>query len=689
MPSKVFDQVMVKLNEIIIINRDKRDFILHLNISTFSRSLSLCAFVIVTFVSAVQAASLSNSDYKIAKSAFQYAQKKKWKKASKTAVKAKSGIPGKLVRWMQIIDPKKDLPFQEIASFIAHNSDWPRQRVLQQRAEEVMTEDIPASSVLKWFAGRQPVSANGHIILAAALTQLGRDQEAREQVKRSWQKVNFGRDQQKKFYKRYKKYLTYQNHIDRLDRLLWEGRYYPAKRMLPYVKKDWQQLAMARLTLHRVRGGVDRALSHVPKKFENHPGLLFERLRWRRIKGRNKDAREMLFKAPKVVPYPHVWWRERATMARQAVRAGHYSEAYRMVVNHGLDKGAKFADAEWLAGWIKLRFLNEPGVALKHFTQLFEAVTFPISKARGAYWIARAMEEMGRKEESKTWYKNASQYSTAYYGQLAVERLGQRPLHEVNHKAQPNRQERIVFEQSELVEVVRLLQRMSERNEMRSFIYQLNTMSTTAGWRTLVAELSIKAGRPDLAVYVGKKALREGHGVIEATYPLLDKKIMRKTPETALVHGVVRQESAFYEKAQSRAGARGLMQLMPRTASQLAKQKNYNYSRKKLTSSPKMNVWLGSEYLDVLLKKFDGSYVLTLASYNAGPHRARQWIKEFGDPRTDDRDYVVDWVEQIPFDETRNYVQRVLENVQIYRHRLKTTKVASSLEADLKRHVIK
>jgi soluble lytic murein transglycosylase len=210
-------------------------------------------------------------------------------------------------------------------------------------------------------------------------------------------------------------------------------------------------------------------------------------------------------------------------------------------------------------------------------------------------------------------------------------------------------------------------------------------MSTTAGWRTLVAELSIKSGRPDLAVYVGKKALREGHGVIEATYPVLDKKIMRKTPEAALVHGVVRQESAFYEKAISRAGARGLMQLMPRTAYQLAKQKNYRYSRKKLTSSPKMNVWLGSEYLDVLLKKFDGSYVLALSSYNAGPHRSRQWIKEFGDPRTDDPDYVIDWVEQIPFDETRNYVQRVLENIQVYRYRLNTTKNTSSLEADLKR----
>ena len=656
---------------------------LRLNASKLLLCFGLSASV--ALFSHASSAALSNADYKIAKSAFNDAKKKKWNNASKKAVKAKSALPAKLIRWMKIVDPKRDVSFQEIAAFISHNSDWPRQSVLQRRAEEAMTDSIPAESILKWFAGRQPISANGHIMLAAALTNLGRTQEAEEQIRKSWKNVNFGRDQQRQFYRRYKKHLTYQDHLDRLDRLLWEGRYYPARRMLGYVKKDWKYLAEARLTLRRMRGGVDRAIAKVPEKFKKHPGLLFERMRWRRIKGRDSGAQELLFQAPSIAPYPHVWWKQRAVMARRAVRQGHYSEAYRIVSNHGLEKGAHFADAEWLSGWIKLRFLAEPAKALTHFTRLYDSVKYPISKARGAYWIARALQDLGRKEDSQTWFETAATYPTAYYGQLASERLGKRSQFQVNLKAQPNRQERIVFDQSELVDVVKLLQRMGERDHMRSFIYQLNTMSTTAGWRTLVAELSVNAGRPDLAVYIGKKALREGHGVIDATYPLLDPKIMRKTPEAALVHGVVRQESAFYEKAKSHAGARGLMQLMPRTAYSLAKQKNYNYTRKKLTTSPKMNVWLGSEYLDDLLKKFEGSYVLTLASYNAGPHRARQWIKEFGDPRTDDPDYVIDWVEQIPFDETRNYVQRVLENVQVYRHRLKTSKTTLSLEEDLKR----
>lgn len=656
-----------------------------LKLPRYLRFLVLCWVLVFATLSAYAAKPLSDSDFKHAKQAFFDAKKKRWQSASAKALKAESPLPAKLVRWMQITDPKKDVPFQEVAAFIAHNPEWPRQSVLQRRAEEAMNETIPASSILKWFAGRQPISANGHIILAAALEQLGRTEELRLQVRKSWQHVNFGRDQQKQFYKRYKQYLTYKNHIDRLDRLLWEGRYYPARRMLGYVKKDWQQLAEARLKLRRMRGGVDRAIAHVPAKFKDHPGLLFERMRWRRIKGRDEGARALLFQAPQIVPYPHVWWRQRAVMARSAVREGYYSEAYRMVVHHGLEKGAQFADAEWLAGWIKLRFLQEPNIALQHFTNLYEAVSYPISKSRGAYWIARSLEDLGRKEEAKNWYQTAANFQTTYYGQLASERMGKKAQLTINTKAQPNRQERIVFQQSELVDVVRMLKRMNERDYMRFFIYQLNTMSTTAGWRTLVAELAIKSGRPDLAVYVGKRALRDGQGVIDAAYPLLDPKLMRETPEAALVHGIIRQESAFYEKAKSRAGARGLMQLMPRTAHHLAKTKNYKYSRKKLISNPKLNVWLGSEYLDDLLKKFEGSYVLTLASYNAGPSRAGQWVREFGDPRTDDHDYVIDWVEQIPFDETRNYVQRVLENIQVYRHRLKTTEIASSLEADLKR----
>jgi soluble lytic murein transglycosylase len=628
---------------------------------------------------------LSQSDIKIAKDAFLKAKKKKWKQAVNKAAQAKSPIPSKLVQWMRIVDPHKDVPFGDIAAFISHNSDWPRQSVLQRRAEEAMTATMAPQKVIEWFNGRQPRSANGHIRLAHALVQLGRDEETKLQVQKSWREVNFGRDQAKQFYRHFKKYLRYDDHVARMDRLLWEGRYYPARRMLPFMKKDWKALAEARLALRKMRGGVDGAIARVPAKFKQHPGLLFERMRWRRIKGRDEGARELLFQAGEVVPYPHVWWPQREVMARRAIRMGYYSEAYRIVENHGLESGAKFASAEWLAGWIKLRFLDEPDEALKHFTKLEQAVSYPISKSRAAYWLARSFERKDEKEKAKDWYVKAADFPTTYYGQLASERINLNKAITINLKAQPNSQERKMFNESELLTVVDFLKRINERDHMRSFIYQLNAMSTTAGWRTLVAELALDSGRADLAVYIGKKALQEGHGVIEQAYPLLSEELMRKTPERALVHGVVRQESAFYEKAISRAGARGLMQLMPRTASKLAKQKNYRYSRQKLTSHPKLNVWLGSEYLDDLLKKFDGSYILTLASYNAGPYRARQWINENGDPRIDDRDYIVDWVELIPFNETRNYVQRVLENIQVYRYRLKKTEMATSLETDLQR----
>ena len=630
-------------------------------------------------------AKISDKDLPHVEKAFEQAKSKKWDKALDQAVKAKSAIPAKFIRWLQIIDPKKDVSFSEIAAFISHNPEWPQQSALQRRAEEAMELSIPAQSVIQWFNGRQPISANGHIRLTDALVQLNRTKEAEAQIRRSWVEVNFGRDQAKQFYDKYKKFLRKEDHIARVDRLLWEGRTFPAKLMLPYLDQDWKALTEARITLRDVKGGVDRAVAKVPAKLEKNEGLLFERMRWRRIKGLDLGARELLFSAPEVVSFPEVWWKQRSILARNAIRMGHYSEAYRIVKNHSLPEGTSYADAEWLAGWIKLRFLSEPDEALVHFTNLDKAVAYPISKSRAAYWIARSYEASKNKENAKIWYDKAADYSTTYYGQLAAERIGRKIKIEQNNKAVPNSQEKILFQESELVAVIDFLKKIGEREHMRSFIYQLNTMSTTPGWRTLVAELAVQSGRPDLAVHIGKKALQDGHGVINAAYPVLDEELLRKTPEVSLVHSVVRQESAFYENAISSVGARGLMQLMPATASKLAKDKNYSYSQNKLTSNPKLNVWLGSEYLDDLLKTFDGSYVLSLASYNAGPYRVRQWIKENGDPRTDNADYVVDWVELIPFNETRNYVQRVLENIQVYRHKFNGTKVAYSLESDLQR----
>lgn len=641
--------------------------------------LFLCAFGYI--LSSAQAVAMSNQDFKIANKAFDLAKKKRWDRAIDQAVKAQAPLPAKLIRWMQIIDPKEDVSFSDIAAFKAHNPDWPSQTTLQRRAEDAMRRDMPADAVLKWFVDRRPVTANGHIVLGNALKTLGRDEELRLHASKAWVSVNFGRAQQKEFYRLFKKYLKPADHIARLDRLLWEGRYHPARRMLPYVSSDWKKLAEARLALRKFRGGVDGLIAKVPSHFKNHPGLVFERMRWRRIKGRDTGARELLLSLKTPPPYPHIWWDQREVMARTAVREGYYSEAYRMIIPHGLEAGSSdFAAAEWLAGWIKLRFLHEPEGALMHFEALYNNVQYPISRARGAYWIGRAFDDMQKPNQAKKWYETARTFPTTYYGQRAGEHLNKAVTFSINNKAKPNAQEKIFFEESELVHVVRFLQRQGDRDQTRAFIYKLNTMSTTAGWRTLVAELALQSGRRDLAVFVGKRALREGHGVIEAAYPILDKKVWRSKPDIALVHSVIRQESAFYERAISRAGARGLMQLMPRTASSIAKRENYRYSRAKLTQNPKLNVWLGSEYLEELLERFNGSKILTLASYNAGPSRARQWSREFGDPLVDDRDYIIDWVEQIPFNETRNYVQRVLENYHVYSHLLHEKEQVAAVE---------
>lgn len=647
----------------------------------------ICGFLgtcfVPTYASPVWAAlsekHFTNNDIAAAQKAFLAIDKKKWDEALKTIAKAKSPLPHKVVTWLRLNQQDPGLSFEEIAGFIAENPTWPRQTLLRQRAEEAMDEKIPAERVLKWFAEYgEPVTASGDIRLSAALLELNRKEEAKIQIRKTWIEGNLGRTQESTFLHRYKKYLTEKDHEARLERLIWEGRYYPARRMLKYVDKSLRPLAEARLLLRKVKGGVDRALAKVDKKYENDPGLIYERLRWRRIKGRDADAREILFsKLPDALPYPERWIRERVILARRAVDEGYYSEAYRLVKEHGLKAGGSdYADAEWFAGWVQLRFLKEPKVALENFQNLYKSVSYPISLSRGAYWTGRAYEAAGNKKQATAWYSKAAKHITTYYGQLAALRIGVENKQVPDLAKTPNSEEVKAFNNNEMVAVVHLLKELDRTDEMRAFLHGLNAMGTTSGWRVLTAKLAEDAGRPDLAVYISKTALQEGHGLITDGYPILPPLEKIDTPDKSLVHALIRQESAFYERAKSSVGASGLMQLMPTTASRVAKSMGLKYTRERLVEEPEYNLQLGTKYLQDLLDKFDGSAHLALAAYNAGPTRALQWVRDNGDPRQDDADQVIDWVELIPFEETRNYVQRVLENKWVYQRRLSKSLVA-------------
>jgi soluble lytic murein transglycosylase len=603
--------------------------------------------------------------------------------------KIKNPLARKILTWATLIRPDLDDGFSEIASFIADNPDWPEQNRLQRRAEEAMSLKTPDEVVLKWFAERPPISADGKARLAEAWLATGNNEEGEDALREVWVNGDFAKRRELAFYRRHRRDLTVDDHRRRLDRLLWEGRYWPARRMLWKVPADYRALAVARLSLRRNEGNVDTLIAKVPAALKDDPGLIYERLRWRRQHRKYDTALELLRDSPGSLVYPERWWIERAFLGRRMLLSGDVTAAYQLIKDHGLkpNHGRAYAEAEWLAGWIALRFLNDARAGAGHFTEQYHAVKYPISLARGAYWIGRAMDAMTERSLAETWYTLAAVHPTTYYGQLATARLRPGASLLLPEEPSPTADERAAFDAHELVQAVRMLAEIDEHDRMRPFVLRLDELAKSPGWRVMSAGLARDSERPDLAVTVAKRAKRDGLKLPETAFPAempSPMKVKGGLPplEMPLVLAVVRQESAFNVKARSHARAQGLMQLMPHTALKVAKRLEVPFDRRRLTTDGVYNLTLGQAYLAELLDEFNGSYVLALAAYNAGPHRARQWIKDNGDPRDKDVD-TIDWIELIAFRETRNYIQRVLENLQVYRSRLAKEEVALRLERDL------
>ena len=643
---------------------------------------------LLPFCSVAIATGFSSADIRKGVSAFKAADTGDWDNARAVAAGIGDPLAAKLVFWFDVTRSGGKGSFPDISGFISENPDWPGQTQLRRRAEEAIDGLLQGEIVLTWFDRHEPVTTKGRIQLGAALLASGQIEKGRNAIRDAWLRGRFSSALEREFLSTYRRLLTAEDHIERLDRLLWQGRLTEAKRMLGKVDPEHRALAEARLRLRKLGRNVDGAIANVPSVLRNHPGLVYERLRWRRKMGRDLSARDLL----KTYAFDHIqpklWWAERAILARRALAEGHVSEAYRIARKHALTKGAGFAEAEWLAGWIALRFLEEPSIAFDHFVTMFEGVKYPISRARGAYWAARAAETDLRPSMAEMWYRTAAQHPTTYYGQLAAIQLEPGAKLRLPPDPHPSVDEVRVFDGHELVRAVRMLAAFEQTDRLRPFLLRLGKISDSPGWKELVAGLATEVGRPDLSIAIAKQAIQQGRPLIKKGYPSVlvpevDPSLARPT-EIPLILAIARQESAFNFKAISRSGARGLMQLLPGTARDVANKLKVPYSRRRLTADPDFNLTLGRAYIGTLLNAFDGSYVLALAAYNAGPTRAKRWKLVNGDPRTSVID-AVDWIELIPFAETRNYVQRTLENLQIYRRILNETEVAWTLESDLRR----
>ena len=630
--------------------------------------LGVAALLITQYQAIAESSGLSSHDVATYKQAFAAIKKDRWKEARRIAETGKDPLPAKVIQWLDLTRPGPGRDFKEMSEFLKANPDWPLRYTLTQQAERAMPEYLQPQDILKWFGERDPYTSDGALKLAGALIATRQEKRAEQVVHQAWITLDFAKDDEQIFLQRFGHLLHAQQHWARLDRLLWDGQRDQAQRMIAKVDAGHQALAKARMKLADQAKDAKAAVAAVPADLRKDPGLIFEHARLLRRQEKFNEAAALLDPPPQGALRPEMMWAELKRACRGTLQAGNVSAAYRLAAAHSTDNGETFAEGEFMAGWIALRFLNDAPTAMKHFTALYAGTTSVISQSRGAYWAGRAAEQMGDVAKAQDWYKAAAKGMTSFYGQLAAAQLNDGRKIQLSGTAKPTAKEKALFDKRELVRVVRILTALGEDERARYFLTKLMELSARPAEYQLIAALAVEINRKDFAVAVAKEARTRGTEMIDYLYPVV-KLPGGKDPEPALVLGIIRQESAFDVGAVSSAGAQGLMQLLPGTAKGIAKQAGVKYTPNRLSTDASYNITLGQAYLDELLSRFGGSYVLTAAAYNAGPNRVRDWISTYGDPRQRSTD-VVDWIESIPFDETRNYVMRILENTQVYRARL-------------------
>ena len=571
----------------------------------------------------------------------------------------------KIVDWHVLrVAPKSDADFASTWRALRESPDWPEPEVLRRQAEDRLGADVPATEQWRYFTAFPPLTSIGHLRRLEA-AQAASPGDVQRLASDSWRTATFRPADEEEFTNRYGRLLKPEDHVARFDRILREGRPQIAAGLVSRLPPDYQPLANARLAMATRAADAVTILRGVAANRLEEPTIRLERLQWLRRTGNIEEAKALLV-AP-TAGQTDAWWTERQQIVRDLLVAGRHADAYAVVVPHGQTRGVAFAEAEFLAGWIALRHLKKTAEAQKHFQTLHDGVSTDISKSRAAYWLGRAHEAAGRQKEALEWFGRGAGYGQTFYGQLAARKL---PGGATRLPSDPavSEADRKSLGGRELVTVARALGQTGDSDRTRPFLLRLARLVTAPGEVALLAELSAELRRPDVGLTIARRGVENGVTLFDASFPVVD---LGNTGaiERALALALSRQESAFNAAAVSSSGALGLMQLLPSTARDVAGKLGVPFVQDKLTRDPTYNVQLGSQYLADMLQRFGGSYEIALAAYNAGPNRVARWLETMGDPRTGKID-MVDWIEMIPFRETRNYVQRVMEGVGVYRDRL-------------------
>jgi len=576
-----------------------------------------------------------------------------------------------ILTWAIALSGYDGVPSADIAAAANALPGWPGLSTLRANSERaLLRENPPANLVIAAFGATPPQTPEGAVILARARLATGDRAGAIAALGPIWRDDALDAGAEQMILSEFASVIPQSDHLARMIRMLYEQRVDQAKRVARLAGAEPLYAAWAAV----IRETSDAAakIAAVGPGWRNSPAFLFLRAQYARRSEHYEDAFQLLMKAPReasALVEPDQWWIERRIVSRGLLDKGDAKDAYRLAATHCCESPVMAAEAEFHAGWYALRGLMDPALAEPHFAKIAQLSSKPLSVSRAYYWLGRA-SEAGGPGEARAFYEKAARYGTTFYGQLAAAKLGDRTLHLTDPET--TAADRTRFAGREPVRAIGRLEDIGYGWRANVLYVDLAQELKSPGELTLLARLAQKNENQFMALKVGKIAVSRGFDLAALSHPLgvIPDVAGISGSGKALAYAVARQESEFNIAAVSRAGARGLLQLMPSTAKAVARKAGLPYSKARLTTDAAYNARLGSHFLAEQIDRFDGSYILTFAGYNAGPTRAQQWIDRYGDPRGKPVDEVVDWIERIPFTETRNYVQRVMENFEVYKARI-------------------
>lgn len=581
---------------------------------------------------------------------------------------ARADVATDVALWQRLRDDRQPLSFNSAAQFLKRRPHWPQATFIRTRAEHALLDRSPAAAeMITWFTANTPQSDRGRLAYWQALRAYGETAKADALMRGWWREGFISSMQQQTILQSAPRIFTSTDHAQRLDTLLWQGNLERAAATLPLVSGETKAIAQARIALQRFSSNAPQLLAKLSRSALQQDGVLFDRVCYNRQKNNDTLTVTLLDAASHDVnKHAAQWARERAIMARRALDEHNYQRAYNLAAGHGFTGGAELADAEWLAGWIAVSRLNQPQKALQHFDRMYRNVKTSISTARAAYWAGVAEAQMNRTAEARKWYGIATRHMNTFYGQMAAYALGQPEQAYAAFFARSVSPSATIQPMPDVIEAAAILHRAGRDEERDLFLRTaLNELITRKQPQAIITTAQ-RLQSPEIALAAAKAAYENGVLIRSALFPTISVPQSRGV-EPSLALGIIRQESMFDRTAVSTANARGLMQLLPSTAAHIARRNGIAHNSPAQLFQPSHNMQLGQAYLAGLLDRYEGFVPLAVAAYNAGPGNVDNWVSTMGDPRRDPALWV-DWVEQIPFYETRNYVQRVWEAYSLYKY---------------------